>query len=290
MKAYRAYRPVPAESSWTLFDQGLDHIPFEWHYSSEFELTLTLNSRGQRFIGDTVLPYDHEDLVLIGPRIRHTWCSTEAIEPAHCHRAIRLFFTPSFLKALIDPHIELRPVRHLFSRASRALSFSSKVRSQAAKVICRMSRECPDDRLVSLLHLFVLLAHDLGAKPVTSPAQLIAEVSTEASDEGVGRVATYLHRNYRQPIETAELIRIAALSRASLFRLFKHHTTMTIGQYVAQLRIGNACALLLNTSKPISVIASEVGYTNVAHFNRHFRLLRKRTPRDFRNAANSRQS
>ena len=53
MKAYRAYRPVPAESSWTLFEQGLDHIPFEWHYNSEFELTLTLNSRGQRFIGES---------------------------------------------------------------------------------------------------------------------------------------------------------------------------------------------------------------------------------------------
>jgi AraC-like DNA-binding protein len=59
---------------------------------------------------------------------------------------------------------------------------------------------------------------------------------------------------------------------------------MTVGAYLAQLRVGNACALLMNTQKPISVIADEVGYNNLANFNRQFKALKNKTPREFRAA------
>ena len=44
---------IEAGTSWTLLDRRLkDGIPFEWHHHPEFELTLSLNSRGHRLIGD----------------------------------------------------------------------------------------------------------------------------------------------------------------------------------------------------------------------------------------------
>jgi hypothetical protein len=48
---------VPDGASWALLNRRLDDgIPFLWHYHPEFELTLTLNSRGQRYIGDSAPP------------------------------------------------------------------------------------------------------------------------------------------------------------------------------------------------------------------------------------------
>jgi YesN/AraC family two-component response regulator len=58
---------------------------------------------------------------------------------------------------------------------------------------------------------------------------------------------------------------------------------MTIA-YVAQLRVGNASALLMYSQKPISVIADEVGYSNLANFNRQFKALKNKMPREFRAA------
>ena len=78
MKPYLEHIAASQEGSWTLFDRRLPAIPFEWHYNREYELTLTLNSRGQRFIGDSMSAYDDGDLVLIGPTIPHTWCSSES--------------------------------------------------------------------------------------------------------------------------------------------------------------------------------------------------------------------
>jgi hypothetical protein len=41
--------------SWAFLDRRLpDGIPFEWHQHPEFELTLTLNSRGHRYVGGDV--------------------------------------------------------------------------------------------------------------------------------------------------------------------------------------------------------------------------------------------
>ena len=72
---------VPEGASWAMLNRRLpDGIPFQWHYHPEFELTLTLNSRGQRYIGDSIANYDDGDLVLLGPNLPHTWCSSERLD------------------------------------------------------------------------------------------------------------------------------------------------------------------------------------------------------------------
>ena len=90
MKPYLEHIASSKEGSWTLFDRRLPAIPFEWHYNSEYELTLTLNSRGQRFVGDSIAPYEDGDLVLIGPKIPHTWCSSESVQPDLRSKSTRL--------------------------------------------------------------------------------------------------------------------------------------------------------------------------------------------------------
>ena len=63
-------------------------IPFQWHHHPELELTLTMNSRGLRFIGDQVAQNDDGDLVLLGPNLPHTWASREAVREGEPHVAL----------------------------------------------------------------------------------------------------------------------------------------------------------------------------------------------------------
>ena len=89
-------------SSWTVFHRRLESFPFEWHYHPEFELTMTLNSLGQRYIGDHIGSYGHEDLILLGPNLPHTWCSREKIEPGRPHEAIVLWFSRDLVHHFIE--------------------------------------------------------------------------------------------------------------------------------------------------------------------------------------------
>jgi AraC-like DNA-binding protein len=283
MKPYLEHIAFPTDSSWVLFDRRLDHIPFEWHYNTEYELTLTLNSRGQRFIGDNISFYEDGDLVLIGPKVPHTWHSSGDIDPARSHQAIVLWFTEKFIKGIIEPHVELRPVQTLLDASARAVTFSRRTRLRAREIICSMLHQAPATRLVSLLQVLLLLADDSRASCLTSDAGGNAALPA-ASEERIGRVISHLHAHYRDEIAIPKLMRIAALSRSSLHRLFRQQTSMTIGEYVTQLRVGNACALLMNSEKAISLISDEVGYRSLANFNRHFRAEKGTTPREFRAA------
>jgi AraC-like DNA-binding protein len=279
VKPYLEHIAASKEGSWTLFDRRLPAIPFEWHYNSEYELTLTLNSHGQRFVGDSMSPYDDGDLVLIGPKIPHTWCSSDDCEPRTTHQALVLWFSEAFVQSLIKPHLELRPIQVLLDSSTRAIEFSNNVKAKARIIICGMLHQTAEDRLPALLQLLLLLARDTKATPLTSAS---ADGMPDATEERIGRALTYLHKHYREQGSVAQLSRIAALSRSSLHRLFRQQTRMTISGYITQLRIGNACALLLNTEKPISLIADLVGYRNLANFNRKFKETKGQTPRQFR--------
>ena len=65
-------------------------------------------------------------------------------------------------------------------------------------------------------------------------------------------------------------------------QLFVHHVGENVSDYLGRLRIGRACMLLVETDRPISVIASETGFSNLSNFNRRFLEARGMTPREFR--------
>ena len=125
------------------------------------------------------------------------------------------------------------------------------------------------------------LAADAGYRLIAGPSSDRARVESPDQDR-VKRVLDYLHAHYRERIAIAELADVAALSQSGFHRLFRRHTRLTVSDYVTELRIGQACALLVNGTQPIAHIADAVGYANLANFNRQFRALKKMTPREFR--------
>ena len=273
---------VPEGASWSLLNRRLeDGIPFYWHYHPEFELTLTLNSRGQRYIGDSIETYDDGDLVLLGPNLPHTWCSAERIDAGRPHVALVMWFAEAWAGSVTAALAEMRPVAAMLARSGRAVSFSRAAATAARPLIETIPERAPADRLLRLMEVLSLLAADTGYRLIAGPSSDRSRVGSPDQDR-VKRVLDYLHAHYRERIAIAELADVAALSQSGFHRLFRRHTRLTVSDYVAELRIGQACALLVNGSQPIAHIADEVGYGNLANFNRQFRALKKMTPRDFR--------
>jgi AraC-like DNA-binding protein len=271
---------APADgASWAWLDRRLDEaIPFQWHHHPEFELTLTLNSVGQRFIGDHIGEYGDGDLVLIGPNLPHTWASRAKADETRPHHALVMWFRREWAAPLIETMKELKPVGELLSRASAGLQFSSAVAANVRPVIEGLFRASGEDRLIGLLIVLTLLARDREATPLAT-----ATAHEESADrERIDRVLDHIHVHYADGIAIDDLADIAALSPSGLHRLFRRHTRQTVSDYVMRLRIGEACALLSGTSRPIAHIAGDVGYGALANFNRQFRALKGMTPRAYR--------
>lgn len=280
MKSYLERLTTEDDASWAMLNRRLDDgIPFLWHHHPEFELTLTLNSRGQRFIGDHIGRYDDGDLVLIGPYLPHTWHSLERVDAGEPHTALVMWFLPEWAERL-TANAELRPVSGMLARAATGLQFSSEVADRVRPQIEELFTLPPVDRFLGLVSVLTRLAQDRSAAQLsaTAPDQI-----SKALDRGrIDRVLNHIHQHFAEPITIAQLADIAALSASGLHRTFLRHTRQTVSQYLIRLRIGRACALLSSGTMPVGQIAGEVGYESLANFNRQFKSLKGTTPRDYR--------
>ncbi len=255
-----------------------DAIPFEWHHHPEFELTLTLNSRGQRFIGNNVANYEPGDLVLIGPNLPHSWASREKIDDGQPHIALVFWFRREWMEALAGGSVELAPITRLIRDAATGLAFGTALGHTLAPDFETMFSHPPARRLIGLLEILTRLADVHHRQPLSSvvPQQVGGDRSR------IDRVLMHLHRHYQEPLRMEQIARIAALSESGLHRMFKKHTQLGVSDYLIGLRIGEACARLSATSQPIQHIAADVGYASLANFNRQFLRLRGMTPRQYR--------
>jgi AraC-like DNA-binding protein len=278
MKPYRERIAPESGSSICRLNRRLDDgIPFQWHHHPEFELTLTLNSRGQRFVGDHVGEYDDGDFVLLGPNIPHTWFSREKIS-AGPHVALVVWFHPDWADQAIQPFAELGGLRRLLTRAGRGLHFSMAADTLRTRFSSLF--ECaPAERLLTLLSVL----EELSRQEANSLATKSPLKGTTAEErDRIDRVLSHLHENYVRAVSLSEIAEVACLSESGVHRMFFKHTGKTISAYLAHMRVGDACARLAGTTQPVSYIADAVGYTSLANFNRQFRALRKMSPREYR--------
>jgi len=280
MKAFfEKVTPQPGES-WAFLDRRLpDGIPFEWHQHPEFELTLTINSRGHRYVGDDVEPYDDGDLVLIGPGIPHSWHSREAVDPARPHVALVAWFTREWVAGLMTLFPETARIGGMLARAAQGLSFGEAARLEVGPKIEAMRMATPARRPVLLIDVLTTLCQDPDA---VSLANIPAEALELAADPRMARVLAHLHDHYAEPVSIGRMAELACVSTSAFHRMFKRHTRMTMVGYINRLRIGRACAMLIESAMPIATIAAEVGFTNLSLFNRQFARAKGDTPSNFR--------
>ena len=279
MKSQFEHITFPKGCSIRVYHRRVPSIPFEWHYHPEYELTLTLNSRGWRFIADHIGQYESQDLVLVPSDMPHTWASTSALDESRPHVALVVWFTRTWALQLAEVCPEFAGLRSLLKRATTGLSFLQEAGARMESRLPQLLSDSPHQRLQAALETLTELA-EAEATPLAT--QIIVRPEASNDSEQLTRVLTLLHKRFAEPIRVEDLCSVGNLSPRSLHRLFVHHVGENVSDYLGRLRIGRACMLLVETDRPISVIASEAGFSNLSNFNRRFLEARGMTPRDFR--------
>ena len=269
---------IPSDRSWLLFDRRLPEFPFNWHYHPEFELTLTIDSVGMRFVGDNVESYSDGDLVLLGPNLPHAWQSHSTSGDAH--RALVCWFTEAWITSLVDLSPELGIVRGLLEEARRGVVFGAATSAAVRGRLLSFADATPTQLWFGLIELLVELCRDKTRLPLASSA--INPVGGSRDRIRLGRVLDWLNEHYTEPVELERLAKIAHLSTSQLQRLFKRSTRLSVSGYVAQRRIGHACALLAQEAIPVSRVGEMVGYHEPAYFARQFKAAKGCSPTEYR--------
>jgi YesN/AraC family two-component response regulator len=98
----------------------------------------------------------------------------------------------------------------------------------------------------------------------------------------VRRAILFLLEHFTQEITLADVARAAALSRFHFCRLFHHETGVSLHQYLNTLRVNRAKVLLADRYLRITEVAYAVGFNDLSHFDRVFRRLVSKSPREYR--------
>lgn len=251
-----------------------------WHFHPEYQLTLVLESRGHRMVGDNITRLRAGDLVLVGANLPHVWHQENRGAADSRVHAIIVRFLGTFLGGEFLERPELEPVRTLLRKAARGLHITGRTRDLVADGMHRLAAAEGLARIRELLAILDLLATSRDVKPIAS-AGFVPKFSADDQDR-MQRVLRYIDRHLTDEIDRTRAAAEAHLSPGAFSRFFKLRTGRTLPEYVNALRIGRACEMLSEDKWKVADIAMECGFSNLANFNRHFRTLIRLSPREYR--------
>ena len=251
-----------------------------WHFHPECQLTLVLESRGHRMVGDSITRLRAGDLVLVGANLPHVWHQENRGAANSRVHAIIVRFLGTFLGGEFLERPELEPVRTLLRKAARGLHITGRTRDLVADAMHRLAAAEGLARIRELLAILDLLATSRDVKPIAS-AGFVPKFSADDQDR-MQRVLRYIDRHLTDEIDRTRAAAEAHLSPGAFSRFFKLRTGRTLPEYVNALRIGRACEMLSDDKWKVADIAMECGFANLANFNRHFRTLIRLSPREYR--------
>ncbi len=255
-----------------------------YHYHPEIDILLILKNHGEFISGDYIGRLEPGTLIMNGPNIPHALHTSETEEREWDRPAVAVIqFSRKSLGEDLLAKVEMQEIHHFLEDARNGFEFFGETRIAAKKIMLSMADLSELERVIELFRLLHLLAKSPERQEMASAAY-----SPSLRDRDINRIDTiirYLQAHKSEPITLEQVAAMVHMSPKSFCRFFKTNTGKTLIQYVNELRIGEACEKLMQTDQAIIEIAFDVGFNNLSNFNRRFKALKSRSPREFRKLA-----
>ena len=158
-----------------------------------------------------------------------------------------------------------------------------RVLSNKEAIIEEFGKLPSQNKVERIATLLMVISHIL--KSDTEPLSSFVYKKKFSDDEGkrMNDVFKYAMERFHEPINLDEVADVANMSKNAFCRYFKKRTNKTFFQFLIEIRIENACKLILNKPElSISMISDQCGFNNIANFNRKFKELKGCSPTKYR--------
>lgn len=264
-------------------DRGA-HFYDKLHQHPQLQLTVILQGKGQFLSGDYVGRFQAGDVFFLGENAPHVFRSDpeffeKGTELASAGNTI--FFDFQALEKALGELDELQSLKRFGEFQGLCFQIQGKTAGQV-KVIFGQFGSSQGLQRFQLAFQLLALVNQAGEDLVRLNESGLIRGLSEKDGSRMDRVMQFLLENRFQAISLEDVAEKANLSKEAFCRFFKLRTRKTFTQYLQQLRINEAQKLLQETDLGISEIAYKVGFENLSYFNRSFKSITGKTPREFK--------
>jgi len=262
------------------FRLQIDALPYFYdrlHQHSETQIMLIEKGEGTLIAGDFVGRFNAGDVYVIGSGQPHVFRSDENYYNHRSKKNVKataIYFDEHYAGENFWQLNELKDIR-LFLGKAGTIRVEGKTQTEVSTLIHQLALAQKASKFILFLQLLQLLAQSKNLKRLSvAPVQSAAQ----EEDKRMNDVLQFTFRQSNRKIKISEVASVANLSSEAFCRYFKIRTRKTYTNFLNEVRISNACKLLIRGQSNIQSVCYEVGFQNLSHFNRQFKKVTGKTP------------
>ncbi len=174
---------------------------------------------------------------------------------------------------------ECAHIKKLFTKGQQGVLIKGKDHRKISGLVKDVVAASGIERLILFLRTLDAIAQTEDVELLSSSGY-ISSVNT-SDTERINVVMNYIMQHYANDIKVEEIASLSNLTVSSFCRYFKSRTNKTFSQLLNEVRVLNACKLLVKNEMTITEICYETGYNNISHFNRQFKLITGLTAKEY---------
>ncbi|MCF6224498.1 MAG: AraC family transcriptional regulator [Flavobacteriaceae bacterium] len=260
------------------------YMDYPLHYHPEFEIIFVAKSYGIRLMGDHIGNFNDGDLMFISSNLPHVWRNDNDFYQEDKNLNVDVYVIHFREDALKSGFFELPEFDHisreLFIRGQQGVLIKGKDCQKISELIMSVYFSSGIERLINFFKTLDLFANTKEYELLSSPGY--ANTINTTDTDRINKVMDYLMKNYKQEIKLSEVAKLVNLNKSSFCRYFKSRTRKTYSQFLNEIRVQHACKLLVRNRMTVSEICYEIGYNNISHFNRQFKLITGMTATEYK--------
>ncbi len=271
--------------SFSVRHDKVPHFFNKWHYHAEVELIYIEKGNGTQFIGDHISRFTQGDVLLIGSNLPHYWrCDEnyfENIQDLYAEARVTHFLPDFWGNQFLDlPENAL--IKELLLKAKNGIKITGRTNSKIAEILEKLTVAKSVERILLLIQALHIISMSKDIKTLATSG--FQNTYNESETERLNDIYKYTMSNFDKKISLEEISSIAHISPNSFCRYFKTQTKKTYSQFLMEIKIGNACKLLIENKKSISSICYESGFNSFSNFNRYFKSINGKSPLQYKKA------
>jgi AraC-like DNA-binding protein len=247
------------------------------HQHEEFQISYIKKGSGTLIVGDMANHYSEGDVVMLGEQVPHVFKSNAS--QIRRSQMLTVFFNRKSFGENFFKIEELSSLDPLFKRSENGFRVNSNLR-EIRSLIEEIGSASPIDRIILFFQLLKMVntSHQIPLSTFVSPKKY-----KENEGKRMSVVFEYSISNFNKEIRLDEIAAKAAMTKNAFCKYFKKRTNKTYITFLNEMRIEEACKLLLtNKEAPIAEVAESCGFKNISNFNRKFKQIKGVTPSRFR--------